>query len=341
MNFLSDNAYGAAPEILAAIEAANRGAAPPYGEDEITGRLTRQFCEIFEREVAAFPVITGTAANALALATLVPPYGAVFCQEESHIAVDECGAPEFFSGGARLVPLKGMHGKITPETIERALPLFQRGVHSPVPSAISITQATERGTVYASGEVAALSEFARSHRMAVHMDGARFGNAVARLGCTPAEITWKAGVDALSFGATKNGALCAEAVVLFDPTRAQDFEYRRKRGGHLVSKMRFVSAQLEACLAGDRWLQWADAANARARALATSLSEAGLQLAEPVEANEVFVWMPTARASRLKGAGAIFYEWEFGADDRVLIRLVVSPLTPESDIRRFVDLIRI
>ncbi|MBV9571029.1 MAG: low specificity L-threonine aldolase [Alphaproteobacteria bacterium] len=340
MNFLSDNAYGAAPEILAAIAKANDGAAPPYGDDEITSRLTRRFCEVFEREVVVFPVVTGTAANALALAALVPPYGAIFCHEENHIAVDECSAPEFFSGGARLVPLNGVHGKITPETIERALPLFQRGVHSPVPSAISITQATERGTVYKRDEIAALSELARRHRMTIHMDGARFANALAHLGCTPAELTWKVGVDALSFGATKNGALCAEAVILFDPSRAQDLEYRRKRGGHLISKMRFISAQLEAYLLDDRWLNLAHAANANAQTLAISLSGvADMQLAEPVEANEVFVCMPVALAAKLKTCGATFYEWDLPADDRVLIRLVVSPLTPDSDIQKFIRLV--
>jgi len=341
MNFLSDNAYGAAPEILTALAQANTGTAAPYGEDAITARVQQRFGEIFAREVAVFPVVSGTAANALALATLVPPYGAIFCHAHSHIVVDECAAPEFFSGGARLVPIASAHGKLTPDALRAALALYRGGVHSAKPSSISITQASERGTVYTGEEIAALGDLARAQGMALHMDGARFANALAHLGCAPADITWKAGVDALSFGASKNGALCAEAVIFFDPARAADFEYRRKRAGHLLSKMRFVSAQLEAHLAEDRWLKWARAANALAQRMAEGLAEiADVQIAEPVEANEVFAEMPEALARKLRDCGAQFYEWEKREHGRTLVRLVLSFLTPAEAVNEFLRLAR-
>lgn len=341
MNFLSDNAYGAAPEILAALAQANSGSASPYGEDEITARVQRRFREIFERDVVVFPVMTGTAANALALATVSPPYGAIFCHEHSHIAVDECGAPEFYSGGAKLVHISGAHAKLTPDAVRRALAWYRGGVHSPKPSAISITQATERGTVYTSGEIMALAELARREGMALHMDGARFANALVHLGCTPADITWKAGVDVLSFGATKNGALCAEAAIFFDPARARDFEYRRKRAGHLLSKMWFLSAQLEAHLAEDRWLRQARTANALARLMADGLSGIpAVRIAEPVEANEVFVEMPDLLVRRLRAAGARFYEWERTQGGSNLIRLVLSFLALEEDVTQFLRVAR-
>jgi threonine aldolase len=341
MNFTSDNAYGAAPEILAALADVNSGTADSYGEDEITARLARRFSEVFEREVAVFPVFTGTAANALALATIAPPYGAIFCHENSHIAVDECAAPEFFSGGAKLVHLRGRHAKFAPAAVEEALAHYRGGVHSPKPSAISITQATERGTVYRADEIAALSDIARREGMTLHMDGARFANAVAHLGCTPADITWKAGVDVLSFGATKNGALCAEVVVFFDPARVRDFEYRRKRAGHLASKMRFVSVQLEAYLKNDLWLKHASAANHMARSLSEELSRMpGMDLAHTVEANEVFVHVPMPLVQKLREAHVSFYEWEQPKNGRVLLRLVVSFLTPEKDLIALVSLMR-
>jgi threonine aldolase len=336
MNFISDNATGASPEILAALAPANDGAMPSYGDDAITARLTARFCEIFEREVAIFPVATGTAANALALATLCPPHGAVFCHAQSHIAVDECAAPEFFTGGARLALLQGEDGKIAPATIEAALPDFRRGVHSPKPSAVSITQATEFGTVYRPGEVAALAACAHADDMMLHMDGARFANALAYLQCSPADLTWRAGVDALSFGATKNGALMAEAVVFF--TGARDFEYRRKKAGHLVSKMRFLSAQLEAYLQDGRWLKTAARANALAQRLGDGLAKiAGAQIAHPIEANGVFVRLPDAIVAQLRRRGARFLDWAPPKDGRTLIRLVCSFATPEEDVERFLE----
>ncbi len=289
--------------------------------------------------MAVFPVVTGTAANSLALATLTPPHGAIFCHAESHIAVDECGAPEFFSHGAKLVTLEGRDAKIAPEAIEAALPNFQRGVHSPKPSAVSITQATERGTVYKPHEIAALAATAKKHNMKLHMDGARFANALAHLKCAPADITWKAGVDALSFGASKNGALAAEAVVFFNKEDVADFEYRRKKAGHLVSKMRFISAQLEAYLANDLWLKLAARANALAARLAEGLSAVpGSEIANAVEANAVFARLPDKMVARLREAGAQFYDWEPPQNGATLIRLVVSFATAEKEIAEFLKI---
>jgi threonine aldolase len=337
MNFASDNAYGASAQILQAVIDAAGGTETSYGEDAITRRVCERLGAIFERDVAAFPVVTGTAANSLALATLCPPYGAVLCHKDSHIAVDECSAPEFFTGGAKLALLDGARAKLTPQAIAQGRARFGSSVHSPKPSAVSITQATELGTIYTRDEIKAIAELAHSHGMTLHMDGARFANALVSLGCTPAQMTWKAGVDALSFGATKNGALCAEAVVFFDKTRAEEFEYRRKRGGHLLSKMRFISAQLEAYLEGDLWLANAKRANALAKNLGDGLAAIpGVTVASPVEANGVFVWMPKPLAARLRKQGATFYDW-VTEPERVMARLIVSFATPEADVAKFIE----
>jgi threonine aldolase len=340
MNFASDNAYGAWREIVAALAQAGEGAEPSYGEDALTAKVCGRLCHLFERDVAVFPVISGTAANALALATLTPQHGAIFCYAESHIAVDECGAPEFFTHGAKLVPLPGEGAKIAPETLERALGHFLKGfVHHAQPAVLSLTQPTELGTVYTADEITALCALAHAHGMKVHMDGARFANALAYLSASPAGITWRAGVDVLSFGATKNGALGAEAVIFFNREDVKDFEYRRKKAGHLLSKMRFVSAQLDAYLSGDRWLRHASAANAQAQRLAAGLRHvAGAQIAYPVEANAVFVLLPDAVVKRLREGGAVFYDWAPSAEAHTLIRLVTSFATPEEDVERFVEL---
>jgi threonine aldolase len=342
MNFVSDNCYGASAPILAAIAAIGQGPAPAYGDDAVTARVRRRLCEIFEREVAVYPVINGTTANALALATLVPPHGAILCHEDAHIAVDECGAPEFFTHGAKLVGIAGAGAKLTPAALERALGRFQKGVvHHVQPLAVSLTQATELGTVYAPGEIAAIAELVHRHGMVLHVDGARFANALAGLGCTPAELTWKSGVDALSFGATKNGALAAEAVIFFDPAQARDFEYRRKKSGHLLSKLRFVSAQLEAYLADDHWLANARHANALAQRLAQGLAGAsGIAIAHPVSANAVFARMPAALAAKLRAAGVTFYDWGVPADGHVLARLMLSFATPDADVERLIELVK-
>jgi threonine aldolase len=322
MNFRSDNVTGIAPEILAAIAAANAGAAASYGADAVTERLTQRVSEIFEHEAAVFPVATGTAANALALASVTPVWGAIYCHEASHVQTDECGAPEFFAGGAKLLPLAGADAKLAPAAIEAAM--IERGVvHHVQPAAISISQATEAGTVYQANEIAALAAVARRHGLALHMDGARFANAVAALGCRPADLAWRAGVDVLSLGATKNGALAAEAVVFFDPAKADGFAYRRKRGGHLFSKMRFLSAQLDAYLADGLWLRNARHANAMAGRIAAGLAALpGARLRHPVEANEVFVELPEAAIAALDAAGFGFYRW--GGDASRTLRLVTA-----------------
>jgi len=338
VNFTSDNCHGAAPEILAALARANEGTDVSYGDDAVSARLTRRLCEVFEREVAVFPVITGSAANALALASLVPAHGAIVAHAASHIATDECGAVEWFTHGAKLVTLEGHDGKLTPGAIETALARFEKGlVHHSQPAAISITEASELGTVYRPDEIAAIARLARAHGLRLHMDGARFANALAHVGCTAAELTWRAGVDVLSFGATKNGALGAEAVVFFDPSAAGDFIWRRKKAGHLISKQRFISAQLEAYLADGLWLRNAARANALAARLAQGL---GVETAYPIEANEIFARLPDATVARLRAGGERFYDWEPPKDGRTLVRLVTSFATRDEDVERFIALAR-
>ncbi len=324
MDFRSDNVAGVAPQILEAVIAANEGTATSYGADEISARVEAKLCEIFEREVRAFPVATGTAANALSLSVMTPPYGAILCHEEAHIQLDECGAPEMFTGGAKLVPLPGVSGKLTPDSVRGVLEKTLTGdSHRVQPAALSLTQATEAGTCYRPAEIAALTEVARSRGMKVQMDGARFANAVAHLGASPAEVTWRAGIDALAFGATKNGALGAEIVVFFDTTLAETFAFRRKRAGHLFSKMRFVSAQLEAYLAEDRWLTFARHANAMGTRIAQGLQRLPrVTLLHPVEANEVFIQLPLQVVAGLRQAGFDFYDWTDGAPGTV--RLVMA-----------------
>jgi threonine aldolase len=339
MNFSSDNTAPVAPEILDAIVRANEGFAPGYGADPWTAAVERRFSEIFERDVAVFLVPTGTAANALALAHVAPPWGVVLCHAESHIATDECGAPEFFGAGLKLVELPGAGAKITPDMLTTALKGY--GGHSPhqmIASALSLTQASEAGTVYRPDEIAALCAIAHERALAVHMDGARLANALVRLEVTPAQMTWRSGIDVLSFGATKAGALAAEAVVFFDTARAAFFAERRKRAGHLLSKHRFLAAQFDAALAEDRWLKLARHANAMADRLAQKLAAVGLAPAWPVEANLVFVALPRALDARLKAAGARYYVRPSESIDRVLVRLVTSFATQEDEVDRFVAL---
>jgi threonine aldolase len=334
-NFKSDNVSPACDAIMVAIHAANSGAAPSYGGDEFTERLQIVAGEVFGRDVAIFPVTTGTAANALALSQIAPPYGAVYCHETAHIVTDECGAPEFFTGGAKMIGLPAVDGKIKPQQVAGAIAFAEdMGVHHVKPGAVSLSQATEWGTVYELTEVSALAAVARRHGLPVHMDGARFANALVHLGCTPAEATWKNGVDVLSLGATKNGALCAEAVVFFDPARAQDFERRRKQAGHLWSKLRFVSAQLLAYFSDGLWLDNAGHANAMASALAHGLQKvSGATLLQSVDANEVFVALPEAVVDALERQGFAFYRWPLAAAPQgIPIRLVTSYATPRAHV---------
>jgi threonine aldolase len=342
MNFASDNTAGAPPEIIDAIVRANSGTDSSYGADQASRRLTRKFSDFFGTDVTVFPVATGTAANALALASITPRHGVVFCHQGAHIHVDECGAPEFYTS-AKLVPVPSPDGKVTLSGLRDAARHFHRGdVHHAQPASISLSQSTELGTVYATSDVSAISAFARAEQLAVHMDGARFSNALVSLGCTPADVTWKAGVDVLSFGATKNGALGAEAVIFFDSAHVGDFSYMRKRAGHLFSKMRFVSAQLEAMLDGDLWRRLATHANSMATRLEAGLGAIpGVTLAQPVQANEVFFTVPNHTARRaLLDRGAKFLLWSPPADEIPLIRLVCSFATPAEDVDRFVGCVR-
>jgi threonine aldolase len=335
MNFASDNVTGVSPEILAALSAANEGAAKPYGQDEYTQRLEAQFNELFETEVTVFPVATGSAANALALSVMTPPFGAIYCLAESHINVDECGAPEFYTGGAKLVTLPGFQGKMPASDLATILAQSGVGVvHHVQPAAVSITQATEVGTVYRPDEIQALAEVAKSYGLYLHVDGARFANAVASLGDSPADLTWRVGVDVLCLGATKNGAMAAEAVVFFNRTLAQTFTYRRKRSGHLFSKMRFLSAQLQAYLQNDLWMKNAHHANQMAGQLARGLEQLpGMKLCFPVEANEIFLEMPDSIISQLLAEGFYFYRW--GGENSTTVRLVTAFDTSHEDITAF------
>jgi threonine aldolase len=327
MNFRSDNTAGAAPEIMEALAAVNVGLAPAYGEDAWSKRLAAAFSALFEHEAHVFTVATGTAANAIGIASAAPPWGAVLCHREAHIECDECGAPEFYTGGAKLVLIDGPSAKIGAAALEETLLRNRRGVHSVTPAVVSISQASERGAVYGVDEIAGLSAITRREDLALHMDGARLANALAFLGCSPADATWRAGVDILSFGATKNGALAAEAIIVFDGARAEAIERRRKRGGHLLSKGRFVAAQLLAYVEAGLWLRLA----ARANALAAQLGEAaGAFLSVPVETNQVFIKSSVEKLARLRAAGAEFYDW--GAEGSGEARLVVSWNQAEADI---------
>jgi len=308
MRFFSDNAAAVCPEAMAAIAAANR-LDTAYDGDALSARLDGAFSDLFETEVTALWVATGTAANSLALAALCPPYGSVICHRDAHIQNDECGAPEFYTGGAKLLLGEGVGAKLTPETVEGLLGAIRKDVHQVQPAALSITNATEYGLVYTPGEVGALGELCRSRGLGFHMDGARFANAVARLGCSPADVTWRAGLDALSFGFAKNGGMSAEVLVFFGSEHRQATLYRRKRAGHLLSKGRFLAAQILAMLEGDVWLRNARSANDSAARLATA---AGERLVLPVEANEVFLKVTPEEAANLRAQGFDFYDWGVG-----------------------------
>lgn len=336
LNFTSDNASGVCAPIMDAIVAANTGAATAYGNDAATARAEQVLRDLFEHDLAAFPVATGTAANALALAVLAPTWGVIYCHRHAHIEEDECGAPEFFTGGAKLHLLEGDHAKFTADDLEAVLSAAPKGVeHHSQPGAVSLTQATEAGCLYSVEEVQAIAEVAHAHGLPLHMDGARFANAAAALGCSAAELSWRAGVDALSFGATKNGAMAVEAVVFFDPKAAGDFRYRRKRAGHLFSKMRFLSVQLEAYVAGDLWLENARHANEQAAALSAGLAALpGASLIFPTEANEIFIRLPEPVIRGIEADGAGFHRWGDG------IRLVTSFDTRAEDVENLVALAR-
>lgn len=341
-DFSSDNAAPAHPKILEALTAANEGNASSYGDDPWTARLKERMSELFGREVWTFPVLTGTAANAIALATITPPYGAVFCHEAAHILVDECGGAELLSGGARLYPLAGAGGRIDPAAAEALCDrLDANGFHNHQPAALSLTQATESGTIYPIADLKGLIAPARARGMRIHMDGARIANAVARLGCLPAATTAEAGVEVLSFGATKNGAAGAEAVVFFDEALAERAIFFQKRSGHVPSKMRFLSAQLLAMLNGGLWIENAHLANDMARRLASGLAEIGLAPHWPVEINEVFLALSRGAADRLRATGFRFLSWGAEPETGVgLYRFVTSYATEARDVDQLLAALR-
>jgi threonine aldolase len=332
-NFRSDNETPVASAIMDAILEANQGTAWAYAEDDWSNRLDQAFSELFRTEAIVLPVSTGTVANSIALATVTPPWGSVICHRGAHILNDECGAPEFFGDGLRLVPVDGEHGKLNPEAVEKAVWTNQgHGVHSYKASAMSLTQATEGGTVYSINEVKALCDSAHALGMKTHMDGARFGNAIASLGCEPAEVTCEAGIDMLSFGASKNGCMAAEALVIFNqPQWRETAERLRKRSGHLLSKMRYVSAQLLAYIENGRWLEMARHANRQAAIFATAVrSHDNASLEYPVEANEVFVKWSKEGFDHLSSQGIQFQMWP-GRDD--LARFVFGHSTSDEEVQ--------
>ncbi|MGV8839033.1 MAG: threonine aldolase family protein [Bauldia sp.] len=339
MNFASDNWAGCAPEIAAAISAESARIAPAYGADALTKSVERTFAEIFERDVTVFFVPTGTAANALSLAALARPAGIAFVHREGHANTDECGAPEYL-GDLKLIGLDGPGAKISRNALAAALERYapNPGRHGQ-PVALSLSQLTECGTAYSVPETAALAALAHEAGLGVHLDGARFANAVDGLGMSPAELSWKAGVDVMSFGATKGGCWQAEAVIFFDRDKARDFAYLRKRSGHVVSKARFVAAQFAAYLDDGLWLRLAGHANERAASLAAGIEAAGGRLAWPTAGNKVFAILPNEATAALRTAGAAFYEWESDdallASDESLIRLVCSFATTDAEIAQF------
>jgi threonine aldolase len=315
MRFFSDNAAAAHPRVLEAIAEANR-LDTAYDGDALSRQLDGAFSDLFGTRVRAFWVTTGTAANCLALAALCPSYRAILCHEDAHIEVDEAGAPGFFTGGAKLILLEGEGAKISPDTITAACERIREDVHQVQPAAISITNATEYGLAYRASEVAAIGELARERNLALHMDGARLANALVSTGESLADVTWRAGVDALSFGFVKNGGMNAEALILFRTELADEIAVRRKRSGHLLSKGRYLAAQLLAMLEDDLWLENARSANAAAQKIAAAAPH---RLVYPVEANELFLNVSAEEAARLRAMGFDFYDWGPGE-----IRLVTS-----------------
>lgn len=347
MIFASDNWAGAHPRISEALQHHAGGYAAAYGTSDLDKRIEAKFNDIFEREVAVFFVGTGTAANSLALASVSRPGGVSFCHREAHVFEDECGAPEFFSSG-RLAPVDGGNGKIDPAELRTEIGRFPPGfVHAGQPTAISITQATEIGTVYKPEEIDTIAEIAKAHDLPLHMDGARFANALVQLGLTPAEMTWKRGIDIVSFGATKNGCWCAEALVFMDPGKARELPYIRKRAAQLFSKSRFIAAQFEAYFSDDLWLDLARHSNRMADRLRDGLKASSK--ARPgwmSETNEVFAIIRKADAETARAKGAAFYDWSAPralngriGKDEVLTRLVTSFATREEDVDRFLDLV--
>ncbi|WCR12387.1 low specificity L-threonine aldolase [Paracoccus stylophorae] len=345
MNFASDNAYGAHPDVLRALAECNGGAMMGYGADPVTARAEAAIRDALDAPEAAIRFVsTGTAANALVCAQLCPVGGRIYCHEGAHIQTSECGAPEFFSHGAKLVTLPGDCGRIDADRLENALRIGAgAGLNGGRNAMVSITNATEWGTVYDADRIAALADVAHRFKVPVHMDGARFANAVASGSRSAADLTWRAGVDVLCFGGTKNGAMAAEAVVFFDPALAEGFDYRRKQSGHVFSKQRFLAAQMLALIEDGLWLRLAARANALAARLAQGVRDAGGGLLAPVQSNAVFATIPAEAHERARAAGAIYHLWPDRSAqglDPVPVRFVTSWDTPEDDVDRLIGLLR-
>ena len=336
VKFASDNVAGACPEVLEALLKANEGDSAPYGNDDYSKSLQKKFSEIFEKEVIVYPIASGTAANALALATMTPVFGNIYCHKLAHINTDECGAPEFYTGGAKLIPLVGVDGKIVPGELEQNISGVGI-VHHTQPSSVSITQVCETGEVYELDEIKEITKVAHNHNLNMHMDGARFANALVSLNCTPAEMTWKSGIDVLSFGATKNGCIAAEAIIFFKPELVGNLSFLMKRAGHLLSKMRFVSAQLEAYISNNVWLDNAKNANEMGKKLSEGLiKHSSIKLAYPTQANEVFAKFPREVIEHLNSEGYKMNEDEL---DGQAVRLVAAWNTKISDVESFLKTI--
>lgn len=329
IEFRSDNSAGVAPEILAAIADANVGSAVAYGADQQTARLEQRVREVFEHSTArVFPVSSGTAANALGLTALCPPWGSVLCHETAHILQSECGATSMLGGGTVIRGVPGADYRVQPATLRSALESVRWGdPHHSQPAVLSLTQPTDMGTIYSVDEVAALAAIARERDLRMHIDGARIANAIVALGCSPADLTWRAGVDIVSLGATKNGVLSTEAIVSFDDQAADQLVYRTKRSGHVTSKMRFQSAQLSAYLENDLWLRLAANSNAMMARLADGLQRLGVSLLNRPDVNIVFAEISDEAAARLEAAGLLFYRIRPG-----VIRLVTSWQTTSDDV---------
>jgi len=332
--FASDNVTSACPEVMDAVIAANSGIAGSYGDDEWSLALKNKLSEIFETEIEVFLAVTGTASNALALSALAPVFGKIYCHELSHINTDECGAPELFTGGAKLIPMRSSNGRIDAGDLAETI----RGsgnVHVTQPSVVSVTMSCETGTVYKLDEIKAISKIAHDNKMSVHMDGARFANALVSLDVSPAEMTWKSGVDVLTLGGTKNGCLAAEAVIFFKPEMVGNFPFLHKRSGQLLSKMRFISSQLEAYLTDDVWLRNARHANAMAKILSEGLNSfTNIKLAYPTQSNEVFVLLPRDVVDYLNSSGYDINEEEL---DGKAVRFVTAWNSELKDINDLLD----
>lgn len=346
MFFASDNSGPVHPEIIDALARANRGFAASYGDEPAMDGVRATLRDLFEApDAAVYLVATGTAANSLALATLCDPFDTIFCSPVAHIHQDECNAPEFYTGGAKLTLVPG-GDKLTPDALHHTIMNEgNRGVHGPVRGPVSLTQITERGSVYTPDEVSALCGVAKSYGLPVHLDGARFANALVALGCSPADLTWRPGVDAMSLGGTKNGCMGVEAVLFFDPSKAWEFELRRKRGAHLFSKHRYLSAQMQTYLADDLWLRSARAANDAAARLARGLAGAGAEFRHTPDANMVFAALPRAAHRRLLAAGARYHIWDGEVDgddpdEMLTARLVCDWSVSDDQIAKFLSLVK-